>query len=430
MMKKTPRLRGFRWKWFLMNNRYVTTCFGLAVFLCTFLWYRQIIIGNTVEFQTDEVYWISTAKILPLLYRRDLNNPFWNEFWGFVNFNGAKILYSTGLLLMGHTFEQISSAGSPPDTYYDWIRYEADIRFPSSHPFYPLLRDARLISAVFTAGSVSLLSLLLCYLYRGYLCAITGAVLFGMHPLMVQSATHALADGFFIFFQIIFLMLISYFCQDRLFRKWMLILPLIGADIAILTAIKLNGIFFILLWFQIVLLESNNKEFPKTIIPFTVPVMAFLFVFSLMHPNLIFYPQRSLSSMIQDRIRITASHMEYFGSIDPGHVLRSPITRLGSLWKSIFAFPVFCLTIAGVLSVGFDILKNRKRTDIPILSLGLPVIGSLLIYVVFDEPRYFLPLLPYVVLISVRWISPLCVFSRSVLKRFRNMGNHDRFFTG
>jgi hypothetical protein len=122
-------------------------------------------------------------------------------------------------------------------------------------------------------------------------------------------------------------------------------------------------------------------------------------VFLLLHPNLFFYPEYDLISQIRDRALITAEHIAYFSRVNPPHVILAPQARIMSLISHVF--PVW-LTAMTIMSL-FWFFKNGSYRKIPqntavFFISGAVVTLSVLSYCVFNEPRYYLPIIPFALL--------------------------------
>lgn len=362
------------------------------IFTCAFILYAKPIIGNTVVFHPDEMYWIGSGQIIPLLYKRDTTNLFWNEYYGYANFNGAKLIYGVGLTIMGHT--DYRPFWLPPATYYRFESFGGK-PFPADHPLSPMVRDGRLISALFAAASVGLMF----WYARATLGSTTGGVLsaavFALHPIMLSVGTHAYADSMFSFFMMIFLIETHRFLTDGATKRIWPRFGLWGGLLAALASVKLNGLlFFVPALFAFGMKEKNKNRFLIFMIAF---IFGFVMVFAILHPNFFFYPTRGPVQIITDRVRITRDHMIYFDAKEPGHVLWDIPSRVGSLYRQIFVWPwLLPVCIAGVWLT----MRTKKKIMHFVAASALAILIGTLGIVVFDEARYYLPLLPFVSLLA------------------------------
>lgn len=371
-------------------SQYVLMNFmGIGIWCLAFGLFLSPIAGNRIAFMADEMYWIQTGRIVQILGAKDWNDAFWDEYWGYTNFNGGKLLYGVGLrLLGGTTFEPI---GLPPETYSRFKAYDGN-PFPVSHELYSMLWKGRAISAFFGALAVAVTSLYIWTLTKKMAFGLAAGVLLMLHPGFWLVATHALADSSFLFFWILFLFLLERFRgarPDRLVRY-----VVYGSIVAITTSIKVNGIL-LLLFFGLYEVLAWRRD--KIFLRFGIILCSFVIVFALFHPNFFFYPKRTPITILNDRVRITLYHMQYFGQRNPGHVLWSVGDRVVSSVNNIFQprwlAPIFVIFLFWSLyrhirlrTVG----SSSCRVLLLVLITYIPMLG----YVVFDEVRYFLPMLP------------------------------------
>lgn len=351
---------------------------------------------------SDEMYWISTSRVVQMLWQGDLKNPEWKEYYGFANLNGAKFIYGTGLALAGHSDTSIT--GIAPATYYRWTGLEPGY-FPDTHPAYTLLRDARLISAFFTALGVTLLFITAILLHMPVMIAITSALVMGFHPVTKHVATHAFSDGIFLFFQM--LLLVSLFWKRNENNHTYFPQMLTGAILAYLVSVKINGAMFIPIVIFLTIFHPRRRHKPEQSIHILgrrlgVIAVSAIITIILLHPNFIFYPGYSPLQLLNDRARITAEHIEYFGNIDPSHIILKPTERIASLVRHGFPIWLGMLSVAGLL-VSFLRIRYASAENRPYLLYlfsGAVVALSVLAYCVFDEPRYYLPILPFIAVLA------------------------------
>lgn len=356
-----------------------------------------------VPFETDEAYWVSTGKIIPILVQGRFSDPFWQEYYGFTNFNGAKYIFGLGLALLGHTESEINEAGVAPYTYYHWLPDEGKV-LPQNHILFSLVRDARIISAFFAAISIGLMVIASFLLFQNLFLSSTAAIILFAHPILQHVAVRALADSFFLCFIMLFLCGVLRIVKQK--KRYQHLLASLGIVIAYLMIIKVNGAMFLfafsvsLVLFS--LIDSKNFSIRKSLLTIALTSVTAVIIFFLLQPNLFFFPQYSLFQMIEDRAMITQQHIQYFSRVNPAHVTISLLARIHSLLHHLFPLWFIPLFIFGVVS---SILRRKKNLAYPfIICMGIIVIFSVLSYTVFDEIRYFLPILPFVVLASVHFL--------------------------
>lgn len=362
---------------------------GIGIWCLAFGLFLSPISGNRIAFMADEMYWIQTGRIVQILGAKDWNNAFWDEYWGYTNFNGGKLLYGVGLgLLGGTTFEPI---GLPPETYSRFKAYDGN-PFPVSHVLYSMLWKGRVISAFFGALAVAVTSLYIWTFTKKMAFGLAAGVLLMLHPGFWLVATHALADSSFLFFWLLFLFFLERSRgarPDRLARY-----AIYGSIVAIATSIKVNGIL-LLLFFGLYEVLAWRRE--KIVLRIGIVFCSFVVVFALLHPNFFFYPKRTPITILNDRVRITLYHMQYFEQRDPGHVLWNVGDRVVSSMNNIFQprwlVPIFVISWLWSLYMHIR-LRTVGSLSYRVLLLALITYIPMLGYVVFDEVRYFLPMLP------------------------------------
>lgn len=362
------------------------------IFIISFIYYVRPILKNDTYFATDEMYWISTAKTVHMLWQIDTKNPLWRDYYGFANLNGAKFIYGIGLALFGHT--NVDIVGVAPQTYYKWVSYETG-PFPDNHPAYPLLRDARLISAIFMAGVITFVFLLASLLPLSIPASLLAAVITAIHPTSYMIATHVYSDGIFLFFEVWLL----YMLLRKLNSDFM-----VGVLFAYLVSVKLNGLLFGPIIVVLYLYKQYNKNTLNRIIKV---VLGASVMFLILHPNFLFYHEYSLLQLIKDRVQITNDHIVYFSKINPSHVTLGLNQRIGSMLKNTFPIWFAVTTIIGFLTFIINITRKKISNNIKIFFLiGFYTTICVMSYTVFDEPRYWFPLLPFMSIlaaISLKW---------------------------
>lgn len=405
----------------IMGHRTKILLTSLLVFTFSFLSFLPTILRNTVPFHTDEMYWIQTARILPYMLETKFHDSYWREHMGFTNFNGAKWLYAFGLRLLGHT--DFSSIGNPPFHYEKWKAYDGT-PFPINHQLYPLLLHGRLISVFSTSVGMSFMFLFVLMTVSNYPAAILAVILLRVHPVTVNIATHAFADGLFLTLE-----LFTFTLVVRMLRSHVLLesrtFVLLGAILGYGVATKINAFMFYILVLIDIVLWSILHGIPKRQLfrAFLVITLVAQFTFLIVHPNFYFFPQYSPLQMIADRVEITRYHMAYFFSIYPDHVLFTVPQRFNSLWRHVFTPILLPLFVAGFIESIYLCIKRENWTKSSVFFMqwiNLYIVSLfLLAYVAFDEQRYFLPLLPFICLIAVSWIQVLAAYISSLGRYWR-----------
>lgn len=374
---------------------------SIVVFVVLLLSYLRPVYKNRVSFLTDEMYWISTANVVHMLASWDTKNPLWHEYYGFTNFNGAKYAYGIGLSLLGHM--DVSAVGVAPATYYRWISFEPEA-FPERHPNFALLRDARVISAVFTAAAATLIYILGINIRLSVVSAIAAAVIFGIHPITRFVATHAFSDGILLFFQ---MMLLTALFGKQTKQKGLTREILIGIALGALVSVKLNGLMFIPIILFLALpgvQHLTGVTTPQTNYFFRMGVLiaAASLTVLFLHPNFFFYPGYPPAQMLRDRVQITTEHIAYFSQNNSSHVILEPMERVASFLRHGFPFWMSILILLGVAASAIPILY-KKTVNYPYflyVAGGITVLLSVLSYCVFDEQRYYLPVIPFMAVIA------------------------------
>ncbi len=360
-----------------------------------------------ILFSSDEFYWIQTARILPYIREGKLASPYWHEHMGFTNFNGAKWVYAIGLAMFGRT--DFESIGTPPETYYKWNVFDGS-PFPTDHELYPLLKQARLISAFIASLAVGLLFILSYSISKNILVSICSAILFFIHPISYSISVHALADSTFIVGELCIYMLLFRYLIPKKTHTRMSHYFLTGICLGFAMSTKINGYMFVPVVLGIIVYKNIIKNISnvETVNAVFMVCIGMCISFICLNPNLIFYRSYSLSMMLEDRINITLIHMNYFRIHDPSHVLESIPNRFTSLIRHVFSIPI----VIGILasSSGLLYIQYRKQVLATIYSLLFHILyisAICMFYVVFDDERYFLPLLPFVCILASVWLISL-----------------------
>lgn len=381
----------------------------IALILCIaiFIYISRSIFNNTVEFQSDEFYWIQSGRILPYILQGRFASPYWREHMGYTNFNGAKWVYSVGLGFFGHTyFEEL---GVPPETYNKWSSFDGS-PFPSNHVHYELLKHGRLISAFMATVAVGLLFLLSFYLTGKRSISILSVLFFMSHPIFQKIALHAYADSVFIVGELCLYICIFYFLRTYSIQKHIYPFVVLGIFLGFTISTKVNAYMFIPPVLGLIVYQNFRKRLSnsESLIRYLIVCGVLIIIFLLLNPNIFFFKSYTLLQMIEDRIQITKLHMNYFHEVNPNHVLDTLPRRIHSLLIHVFTKPLiigFFLTALSLL-----LTKNRRHYSYIFLMLighALYIFFALILYVVFDESRYFLPILPFICIAASLWVGSL-----------------------
>ncbi len=374
----------------------------LLVSFLTFIFLFVKIQKNEIPFQSDELYWIQTARILPYMLEEKLYLPYWREHMGFTNLNGAKWIYAFGLRAFGH--ENFEYLGIPPQTYYLWNSYDGKI-LPNNHAAYPILYHGRIISAIVASFSAGVMFILTFILMENISISLFATVLLISHPIFQTISLHALADSSLLLGE-----LLMYYLTIRILnstKKNVFLYMFLGISFGFSISVKINSAMFVPLIIATLLLDFHrrNMKLKQCVMRLTAVSVSAVICFLVLHPNLFFFPSYTLLMMIQDRFEITKKHMNYFRINMPGHVLDTVLSRGISLYHHVLTLPILIGLMTSVIPFFRRVHTREYMFRIfGILTHILFIIVSLLTYVVFNEQRYFLPVLPFICILGSLWI--------------------------
>ena len=268
-----------------------------------------------------------------------------------------------------------------------------------------MLFHARLISAFCASIAIGGMFVFGYILFPNtILVALASALLLRIHPITVNIATHAFADSMLLLAEIAWASLLSYIIKySQNARHWLIML---GGILGYAVSVKINASMFYII--SLFLIATGAKTTITQYIDkiFLITISAGL-TFIFFHPNFFFFPSYTLYQMIADRFFITQYHMDYFSHIDASHVLHSIPQRLHSLLSHVFTPVLQVFFTFGTIYSIYLMLKRcgmqRKIFLLLWISAGI-IVEFLLSYVVFDEKRYFMPLLPFVCLVASSWL--------------------------
>ena len=389
--------------YYFMTSHIKYLCLFLCVSLLSWVYLIYNVRTNTPDFQADEMYWISTARIIPLLASKNTTDPFWREYYGYANFNGGKFIYGVGLWLFG--YRDFTFAGSPPDTYYRYQSIQG--KYPVDDPYYPILRDAREISATFAALAVGLMAVWVFIIFENIIPALLSAVVLIIHPIFLSFATIAFTDSFSLFFQMVFLVMLECYLRIKKGRTHLVLTILLGCCLAELTAIKMNGllfggvfVFYAIAKHKVFTSRDGWKAFMADLGIFTA---AGVNMFLLLHPNFSFPGANGPLDVLEGRLRITAYQMSYWGKNNPQYVWWTiPDRVVGSFHILFSSSPLgFLMMLTGLLLLmrNFQIPYGVQLSKVSVSAFY--IYDVILQYVVFNQARYLLPILPFLIAFSV-----------------------------
>jgi hypothetical protein len=388
-----------------MLSKAAKIIFYLLLAIGLFFSFYLPISQNKIFFSMDEMYWIQTARILPYMLDRKLSDTYWHEHMGFTNMNGAKWIYAIGMKIFGHT--DFESIGNPPFSNQPWLEYNI---LPSTHALYPMLLAGRLISAFVASAALCGMFYFSLKVFKGNIvAAFFVTLLLRTHPIITEIGTHALADSMLFFAQVAW-MIVSYFIIKNSHRSTLL-LVLLGSVLGYAVSVKINGfMFYIVTVYMFAYIGITTNNFTQVFKELFVASFIMINTFLLLHPNLFFFPSYTLAQMLFERVEITKYHIGYFLENDPDHVILGFFERVKSLSFHVFKPYISLFFGLGMIKIFFLSVK-KQLAQWNALFLQLPflyiVTCVIIVYVVFDDPRYFMPVLPFVCLFCAAWIPQL-----------------------
>jgi hypothetical protein len=249
------------------------------------------------------------------------------------------------------------------------------------------------------------------------LVGLAASVLLRIHPITIYIATHAFADSMFLLAEISWASLLSYMMKySHYSRRWLISL---GVILGYAISVKINaGMFYFITIFLIAIGKINSLgQYMRRL--FVITLSAGI-TFMLLHPNFFFFPSYTVYQMIVNRFLITQYQMEYFSAIDPPSVLHSIPQRAQSFINHLFTPIVQIFFTIGSMYSLFVMLKKRdtQQKELVLLWITIGIILEfLLAYVVFDDQRYVIPLLPFICLMSSSWLIILSSYLKHLVHR-------------
>ncbi len=393
-----------------------------AIYVCigivALVYLGRQINANSPPFVADEMYWIGTARIVPFFLQGKWKDPFWDEFGGYANFNGAKWIYGVSLAILGH--HDFSFLAYPPYIYYHYRPLEGK-PMPTTLKEYSYLHDARLTSAVFGSLSIVAMSVVAYEVTSSGIAGFFAGIFLGLNPVVQNVSVIAFADTMFLFFQLTSMFLMARYEKQKSHTQNIGLLVLWGASCAMVTAVKLNGLWFAVLAVLSIIVRGFSVPKQKRggiFISVLYVAAAFAIVFDLLHPNFFFYPSHGPFQIITERLSITQYHMMYFSHAMPPLVLWTLNARLASFWRHVlFGSDILLIAVGALLLASVGLRFITTKTSFGRMTIwGLVTFGSLMGYVVFDEVRYFIPILPFLIIFIVGFVVQLTKIKRRVDK--------------
>lgn len=417
-------------------------CFFLFISLFYFL-YRD---SNVYPFQEDEHEFIRRGKYFELFINGDFKNPLWQ---GYESYDQPKLPeYFYGLALHLHGNKDISKYLQVVDfeqrilgakTEKWWIKYSRRVQInidslPVSiqEKLRPIVQ-ARKVTVIFSFGSLIII-FLIAFQIRGWLMGVISLVLLWLHPLFQLTSKRAMAEAPFLFFLLLGLFF-SFWFLDSLYKsqakRLLLFSLLIGLVSGLATASKLNGgmvlIYFLLLFLLIFLfttfyflqdIRSNLSSKGKIGSTLSVSVAIIFFLsflsFVFLNPFTWSNPWKKSLFMISHRIT-TAKYQQMTFSED---ALRSIDRRIIAVFKEVFLpsgdwhifktknFPLdltlFLIGFVFLIRSFYRNFSQNKKLDRSFLILlwTIVIFTCVMIYIPLNWDRYYLPLVPCIVIVQ------------------------------
>lgn len=407
-------------------------------------------------FHGDESYWLRSTKAFKLLF---IDKDFHNKEWERLR------IEPVGKYLIGFTL-YIAGYGDEIDKLSKMRRWNwgKDYKWNVNHGSVPpkeLLYSARLTMALF--GSFT--CLLIYWIGRilwGFKAGIISSLLLAYNPLMLVCSRHAMTDAPLIFFLTVNIILLIYFYRSLLnqkFYKTFVFGILIGANSALAAGTKLNGglagLVFIGFYIFVILVKGVHYAFLKgsldksisnfltgrqikaTLISLIVSGVVAIIVFVGINPSLYSKPLEGSFNMIEFRTS-EIGHQQRHADKKKYAVLKDSFSKkidftvrrtllsgernyviLGNIFKIPIDFALFIIGLTMLLYGEFKyLLANSKPSfdSIIILWTFITFIG-IMVWIPFDWPRYYLPLIPCIVIITGYCINKIIDKCCLLLKR-------------
>jgi len=395
-------------------------------------------------FHGDESYWLRSTKCFKLFFMdKDLHSKQWE------NYKIEPVgKYAIGLALY------IAGYGDRIDELSKMKRWHwgKDYKWNLNHGRVPpqeILYIARLTMALFGSFTCLLIYWIGKMLW-GIKAGIISSLLLAYNPLMLVCSRHAMTDAPLIFFLTMNILLLIYFYRALLnqkFLKTVIFGILIGVNSALAAGTKLNGglagLVFMGFYIVVILIKgiqyvfskdslrkslskfTADREIKVTLTSLIVSGVIAIIVFVGMNPSLYPKPLEGSMNMIEYRM-LEVNHQEKYADQKKYTVLIDSFSRkidftfrrtlfpgknviLGNIFKIPIDFALFIGGLILLLYCECKYLLARSKPSfngIIILWTFITFIG-IIVWIPFDWPRYYLPVVPCIVIITGYCISKI-----------------------
>jgi hypothetical protein len=404
----------------------------------------------------DESYWVRSAKAFKLFFiDKDVHNRQWKRFR----------IEPVGKYIIGLTL-YITGYGDRIDDLSKMERWHwgKDYKWNVKHGRVPpkkILYVARLTMALFGSFTCLLIYWIGKMLW-GIKAGIISSLLLAYNPLMFIYSRRVMTDAPLLFFLTANVILVIYFYQSLLKQKVLktfVFAILIGVNSALATGTKLNGglagLVFVGFCIFLVLVKGAHYGFSKdslrrsitkfqidrdittVLTSLLISGVISLLVFVGINPTL--YPKPLKGSLNMVKFRMSeVSHQEKYAGQKNYEVLKYSLSKkidftvrrtlfpgkmnyatLAKIFKIPIDFTLFILGLTMLLYYEFKyLLANSKPSfnSIIILWTIITIIG-IIVWIPFDWPRYYLPVIPCTVIIIGYCINKIIDVCCLLLKR-------------
>ena len=403
----------------------------VLVFTAVFLKYFSQVESHNLA--ADEHEYIRKSEYFDLFFlKRDFTHPAWKHLDAYDQTKLGEYFYGLAQYLAG--FKDIQKAQKEAAFNQGWVRstdaysqlWKPDkwwIRLSGkplktvqgiSPEAFKMILAGRYLAVVF-----GLLTLGVCFWVMreltNWFWSLLTVIFIASHPLFYQSAFEAIGDIILLFFLTLGLLL-AIFWQRALFsgnRRLFIFLTIgVGINSALAWAAKLNG-FMNLIFFNVLLgviylllIFFKKRKFSGQLmrLGFAALIVNALagFIFYILHPYLWRNFFKGLIQMTQWRIWITARFR-----LNETYNIGSFSDKIMIIYRAIFFenWLLLLLFLIGFGLLGWQAAKGLKKrefkTEMTIIVHGLVTWLLVLAYVVVNFERYFLPVLPLVIIYQV-----------------------------
>jgi hypothetical protein len=406
------------------------------------------------DFHQDENVRIHDSKFFKLFFiDSDIDNPLWQGYFAYDYPPVGKYLIGLSIFLLGDLHlsqERDQMEYWNPEKDRDWNTARGAM--PSSE----LLRVSRL--------GMTLFGFLTCILIYGIgrlvfdrTTGVIACLLLAWNPLMLTCSRRAMADAPVMFFLTVGVLLMIFFYRSFLQQKTLRTVGLaviIGIDIALAAGTKLNGglsaILFVSFCILIALFKQSQSRFSDAkhsvggegpeaakqvkiaLISVLVAAVIAILVFDLSNPYLYDRPLRGWAHMVRHRMLVVKSQQEQESggqaltslSQKTSFVLRRTMFQggyvvLGNLMRIPIDFALFVLGF--IMTLCAEIRYMRREcgpTERSLILLWVLVLFvGIILWIPLDWPRYYLPVVPCVALLSAYSLKSILGASWSLVRK-------------